>query len=124
MGYLMVDHRASPGLPEDVARAVGYDPKLCVEGKIFEADTLTCSHCKGVVVKNPLRTRERHSCLKCGNHFICDGCAFRATLPDYSHTPFDKALEDHLAAVAHQRTLFIPSDHQPQQGSPARLIMP
>jgi hypothetical protein len=47
MGYLMVDHRASPGLPEDVARWAGYDPKLAGEGKVYEVDTMSCSHCGG-----------------------------------------------------------------------------
>jgi hypothetical protein len=100
MGYLMVDHRASPGLPEDVARKVGYDPRFCQEGKLFEASTMTCSHCKCAVVKNPLRTRERHSCMKCGGHYICDGCAFNATLSDYTHTPFDKVIELTMKAEA------------------------
>lgn len=90
MGYLMVDHRASPGLPEDIARLSGYDPELCKEGKMYEADTMTCSHCKNVVVKNPFRTRERHSCMKCSGHYICDICAYKATAPDYVHTPFEK----------------------------------
>ena len=99
-GYLMVDHRASPGLPEDIARKVGYDPKFCQEGKLFEAATLTCSHCKCAVVKNPLRTRERHTCIKCGGHYICDGCAYQATMPDYVHTPFDKVIDLHLDAAA------------------------
>lgn len=92
MGYLMVDHRASPGLPEDIARQVGYDPRLSGEGKVYEADTMTCSHCRGTVVKNIFRTRERHHCTKC-DHYICDGCAFRASLPDYVHTPFSKVIE-------------------------------
>jgi hypothetical protein len=99
-GYLLVDHRASPGLPEEVARQVGYDPRFCQEGKLFEAASLTCSHCKGVVVKNPLRTRERHTCMRCGGHYICDGCAFEATLPDYVHTPFDKVIDDTLRTAA------------------------
>lgn len=86
----MVDHRASPGLSEDVARAVGMDPKLVGEGKLLEAATLTCSHCKAVVMKNPLRERERASCRKCGNHYICDFCAMKADEPDYSHLPFEK----------------------------------
>ena len=90
----MVDHRFSPGIPEDVARMVGYDPKLSGEGKLFESDTLTCAHCKTVVVKNLFRTRERASCAKCGFHYICDFCAIRADSPDYSHAPFDKSLED------------------------------
>jgi hypothetical protein len=93
MGYLMVDHRASPGLPEDIARLCGYDPKLSGEGKVYEADTLTCSHCGGTVVKNIFRTRERHSCMKCNGHYICDGCAWLASQPDYIHTPMSKVID-------------------------------
>lgn len=94
MGYLFVDHRASPGLPEDVARQAGYDPLLCREGKIFEADTLTCAHCKGVVVKNPFRTRDRNYCTRCSGHYICDGCAYLAAKSDYVHVPFEKIVEE------------------------------
>lgn len=47
-GFLLIDHRASPGVPEEIALAAGMDPKHCGEGKLFEAPTLTCSHCKGV----------------------------------------------------------------------------
>lgn len=92
-GYLFVDHRASPGLPEDVARASGYDPLHCKEGKLFEADTLTCAHCRTGVVKNPLRTRERASCFKCGHHYICDICAAQMLHPDYDHTPFERLVD-------------------------------
>lgn len=88
-GYVMVDHRASPGLPEDIARASGYDPRLCREGKLFEAASLTCSHCKVSVIKNPLRQRARPYCPKC-DHYICDFCEAQRFQPDYSHTPFDK----------------------------------
>lgn len=42
-------------------------------GKLFEADTSTCSHCQRVVVLNPDRTRERGFCRKC-YHYICDQC--------------------------------------------------
>jgi hypothetical protein len=124
LGYLTVDHRASPGLPEDVARAAGYDPKLCGEGKFFEADTMSCRHCRCTVVKNPLRTRARHSCFKCGVKFICDPCAYVATLPDYDHTPFEKVIDKHLTAAAQNRQLILSSDAQPPQGSPAKLLMP
>lgn len=94
-GYLIVDHSASPGLPEDVARTAGYDPKHCGEGKVFEAATLTCAHCKIAVVKNPLRTRERPYCAKC-NHYICDVCAMQAQAPTYSHLPYEKLADDIL----------------------------
>lgn len=92
-GYLMIDHRASPGLPEDLARATGLDPKYCGEGKVFEAATLTCSHCKAVVVKNPLRTRERAKCARCGWHYVCDMCAAEMASPDYDHLPFEALVE-------------------------------
>jgi hypothetical protein len=95
-GYLMVDHSNSPGLPEDVARASGYNPALCKEGKRFEADTLTCVHCKVVVVKSHTRDTTkmpRHKCPKCRNRYICDLCAFRMTLPDYNHLPYEKYID-------------------------------
>lgn len=91
-GYLMIDHRASPGLPEDIARATGLDPKLAGEGRLLEAATLTCSHCKVVVVKNSLRTRERASCFKC-LHYICDFCSAEMQKPDYNHLPFEGLVE-------------------------------
>lgn len=97
-GYLMIDHRASPGISEEVARLSGFDPAQCGEGKLFETATLTCAHCKGSVVKNPLRTRERPHCVKC-NHYICDGCAFTASQSDYVHTPFEKKVEDTINAA-------------------------
>jgi len=109
MGYLMVDHRASPGLPKEVARKVGYDPDLCGEGKVFEADTLSCSHCRGSVVKNPFRTRERPHCTKC-DHYICDGCAYLASQPDYVHTPMSKVIDD--------------LKNQAVMGSPSGLLFP
>lgn len=93
-GYLFIDHSASPGLPEDIARAAGYDPALCKEGKRYEADTMACAHCTNVVLKNPFRTRERHYCPKCSGAYICDPCAYLMTLPDYVHVPRQKVYDD------------------------------
>lgn len=72
-GYLFVDHRASPGIPPELAQKLGLDPKQVGEGKVMEAKTLTCNHCKAVLIFNPLRTRERGHCFKC-NAYICDTC--------------------------------------------------
>lgn len=88
-GYIMVDNRASPGLPEDIARNAGYDPAQCGEGKLYESATLTCSHCKNAFVKNPFRIRERPYCAKC-DHYICDWCDAARNDPLYTHLPFDK----------------------------------
>lgn len=91
MGYLMVDHRASPGLSEQEAIYAGYDPKFSGEGKVYEADTMTCAHCKNVIVKNPLRTRDRPHCHQC-DHYICDVCAVKAKTESV-HMPFSKFLD-------------------------------
>ncbi len=70
-GYLLVDHRNSPGVPDAQAIATGL-PIGAGRG-VFEAATYTCSHCQVVVVINPLRTRDREYCSKC-DHYICDRC--------------------------------------------------
>lgn len=92
-GYLMVDHRASPGLPADFYKPLGIEsPPIAGEGKMVEAATITCSHCNGVVVLNPLRTRPRAYCAKC-DHYICDICHQRSQDPQYSHLPFEKVVD-------------------------------
>ncbi len=88
-GYLLVDHSASPGLPEWAARQSGFDPGLTKEGRKFEAPTLTCSHCKSAVVKSAAR-RERASCAKCGGKYICDYCDWRSRQFGYDHMPYEK----------------------------------
>jgi len=111
-GYLLIDHQASPGLPEDVARATGLDPKFCGEGKMFEAATLTCSHCKVVVVKNPLRTRERANCAKCGWHYICDFCKAEMDQPDYDHLPFEALVDLDMTFAAKGVQQFLASPQE------------
>lgn len=99
-GYLLIDHSASPGLPADVARRAGYDPKAVGEGSTYETATMSCRHCRVSVVKNPLRTRPRNSCEKCDYRYICDHCAAMARLPDYNHMPFEKFVATALEAAA------------------------
>ena len=121
-GYLMVDHSASPGLPEDIARASGYDPLMCKEGKRLEAATLTCAHCKVTVVKSPLRSRPRETCMKCSGHYICDVCAFRASLPAYTHTPFDRYVD--MTADLYARGLTMNSYSDLLFGNPLLTARP
>jgi hypothetical protein len=90
-GYLHIDHSASPGLTENEVRRMGL-PTEAAKLKVFEADTLTCSHCKSVVVKNPNRIRERGYCRKC-THFVCDYCAIEMEKSDYLHNPFDMRID-------------------------------
>lgn len=83
-GYLMVDHRASPGIPAHQAERMGLDPKAVGEGSVYEAPTLGCPHCGSHVILNPQRSRERANCSYC-NRYICDGCALAMKDPSYVH---------------------------------------
>ncbi len=111
-GVIIVDHQASPGLPEDIARAAGYDPKLCVGGKVYEAATITCAHGKTASVKNHFRIRERAHCMKCGGQYICDPCHAAANQPLYSHLPFEQLRDDLLESAEKEISL----------GSPQKLL--
>jgi hypothetical protein len=72
-GYLIVDHRHSPGIaPADVAHVPG-EVLTAPGGAVLERDVLTCSHCERTIVLHPLRTRDRGYCPKC-HAFICDTC--------------------------------------------------
>lgn len=116
MGELIVDHRASPGLPENVARWAGYDVKRVGEGKVWETKTLCCSHCNACVVPNPERVRPRAICMECdnlGGHYICDGCDFTRHEAGYVHTPHKKVVDQLLTKAAREL-----------MGSPTKLIIP
>lgn len=92
-GYLFVDHRASPGIPEDKARLMGYEPSQVAEGKVLEAATIQCFHCNAILVINPRRTRERAYCMACNGGYICDLCDAERRKPDYQHLPFRKVVD-------------------------------
>lgn len=88
-GYIFADHRASPGLNDEIAQKLG----MPVGPKLFEADTLTCAHCKTVQVKNPLRERPRAYCPNCSFRYVCDNCAVAMRDPDYVHMSWDKLVD-------------------------------
>lgn len=70
-GWLLLDHRNADPVPDQVVVAAGLPPG-CGSG-IAEFATFTCRHCCRVVVKHPMRKRERYFCHGC-NHLLCDGC--------------------------------------------------
>lgn len=88
-GYLLVDHRNSPGLSEEDAHRMGYLPDQVREGKIYETSTIGCPHCGCVVVKNPYRVRARGHCIQC-DKYICDACDYARSRPDYVHRTIDQ----------------------------------
>lgn len=90
--YLMIDHRASPGVPNDFYRRIGFDMPSVPEGRMMEMAVLVCLHCQQHAIKNPERTRERGYCPKCDG-YICDNCSLGMRAPDYVHTPFKKVID-------------------------------
>lgn len=90
-GYLIVDHRGSPGTTE-----VG-------EGQVVELATSTCSHCTRVVVLNPKRTRERARCHNCFR-YVCDTCAGILKAGGACLT-FDKLADETFERAAREKLL-------------------
>ena len=93
-GYLLIDHRESPGVSAELVHQSGTDAPVVGKNATFESATITCSHCQAVVILNPLRTRARGYCASC-DHYVCDsvfcnqGCrSFKKMLADL----YDKAV--------------------------------
>lgn len=97
-GYLLIDHKDSPGVPEELIRAAIAAGKPAApavrSGQTYESATITCCHCNRVVILNPDRKRARGYCAKC-DHYVCD-------LPacNLECNPFQRLLDDlhHQAA--------------------------
>ena len=94
-GYLLIDHRESPGVSADLVHRSGKDAPVVGKNATFESATITCSHCQAVVILNPLRTRPRNYCAKC-DHYVCDRPACLTEC-----LPLKKVLDDLQAASAH-----------------------
>lgn len=86
-GYLMVDHRESPG--------IGHNRP---GGKLLEAATKRCNHCQMQIIRNPARKRERHHCKGCDS-YICDRCALIMKVTGECR-PFEKVVEQFLERQA------------------------
>jgi hypothetical protein len=98
-GYLLIDHRNSPGISErdltPAARAAGFE----AHGGVFESPTIRCAHCGTMVVINPQRTRARHYCQPC-DHYVCDQYACVTYC-----TPLKKQIDDILEAATRSLAL-------------------
>lgn len=70
-GYMLIDHRNSPGVNPELIRASGLDAPVVGKNELFESATLLCGHCQAVVVLNPDRSRPRNWCSVC-DHYVCD----------------------------------------------------
>lgn len=91
-GYLMIDHRASPGTAE------------VPEGTMREVDYACCAHCGGYTMLNPDRKRPRGHCRKC-DAYVCDeaACQLRSAM---EHVPYKQIID--RAYEAQQRKTILP----------------
>ena len=98
-GYLLIDHKGGPGVPDEIMVANGFEAGSG-KGK-YESATYTCSHCEATVVLNPQRTRERGYCRKC-DHYVCDTCKAQRVASGGVCKPF-KAMVNELLNVLDKR---------------------
>lgn len=100
-GYLLIDNRDSPGVSDELMQSMGVDmPKGAGKG-LFEAPTLTCSHCQVVVVLEPRRTRARGYCPKC-DHYVCDRCEAVRVATGGACKPFKQIIDEAQETAALQ----------------------
>jgi len=95
LGHVLLDQTGGDGgISEELLHRQGIlDDSVPVRpGSKAEADTLSCNHCGGVVVLNPLRKRPRTMCHLC-MRYICDLCASRAKDTDYLHRTIKDVME-------------------------------
>lgn len=94
-GYFLLDHRESPGMPDEVAVNIGLWPGA---GRgVTEAPSYTCKHCQRIIIMNPKRNRERVFCRGC-NHLICDDCGAERARTMRCRT-FDQYVDELLSKV-------------------------
>ena len=91
-GYLLIDNRESPGVSDAMLHAVWPPLPPGAGCGMFEAPTITCSHCQRVVILNPLRTRDRAYCRKC-DHYVCDGCGV-VLIQSGTCRPFEQIIDE------------------------------
>jgi hypothetical protein len=117
-GYLVIDHRDSPGLSAEFAARAG--AVSAPGGLVTERDVKQCAHCQRAVVLNPGRVRARGVCLKC-DAYICDECV-GVLAAGGGCVPFRQVL-DVAAAVAARGGVDISVEALRQQVRPVTVAV-
>lgn len=103
-GYLLIDHRDSPGIPEELAAKWKRMGVVTTVGSTkLEADTFTCGHCQRGVIKEYRSTNPRNVCRKC-MRVTCRRCALWCT-------PFEQIAEQQVkqSLKLHESGLLLPA---------------
>lgn len=91
-GYLLIDHRNSPGVSQEFMRKHNLPGPAVAGGTMLEAAVKNCPHCGGDVIRNPARVRAREHCRKCGEN-ICDKCGLMRKL-GHPHRPLRQVMSE------------------------------
>jgi len=102
-GYLLIDHRESPGITPEEAALAGKATLPIGRGRKFEAPSVKCSHCERLVIMNPLRTRDRAYCPKC-DRYLCDDCELKRVISGGECYSYKQKIDDFINAAAKGRT--------------------
>lgn len=98
-GYLLIDHRDSPGITPEQAAHAGNGTISVPAGKKLECATYNCSHCTRLVIMRPDRTRARGYCPKC-DRVICDGCEVIRVASGGACKPFKQIVDEFVDKAA------------------------
>lgn len=101
-GYLLIDHRNSPGVSEEVVNKTGL-PVGSGRG-IFEAPTFTCRHCQSIGVIDPGRKNGLAYYCKGCDHLICDSCGKEKVRTGVCRT-FEQRIDEFLNSLEHNRSI-------------------
>ncbi len=121
-GYLRIDHRDSPGISAEQAKAMR-SHVVVPGGTMLEARTYNCCACQRTVIINPDRLRTRDYCREC-HSYMCETCALLRKLTGI-HRPMKRFVAEYLesaakgpAALAHyqlQQTIYEAQRKQAQE---------
>ena len=91
-GYLLIDHRDSPGISHEFLAKNNLGGPAVGAGKVYETAVWVCHGCQADIILNPKRTRPREWCME-HDSYLCDGCALTRKLTG-SCVPLRKRLSD------------------------------
>lgn len=97
-GYLIIDHKDSPGItPDQIPHTLRNTTIVVGANQVYEADIQQCTHCQRGVVLNADRTRARGYCPYC-HHYICDSCREMLDITGQC-IPFKKRFEEAINKI-------------------------
>src|SRR5205823_4513732 len=105
-GYIEINHKDSPGISPELAAQVGRGTIPVAAGQVFQAAATTCPYCERLVIRNPLRERERAYDAKT-DRYICDDCALVRKLGG-ELKPMKQVIDEFMDKAAKAPTSFIP----------------